>query len=137
MTTILYERNGDTDFIIAEAYDARSISYTYGIFDLTVFTASDNRSGMPDDLEIMALRGNALKNTSFAVEAWPFDKSDKDDDSFCKRKSDQTLQDLIDGCQSRIVLRELRDQERKQLQEFKEEQKSEQTLHQQQSKTFN
>ena len=122
---LLYESDGQNDLLIGEGYDVRNIIYLYGAFNITSFVTRSNLSRSMEDQEIMSLKGNVKEQkVRFAIVSYPSDERHKDDQTFCMQNSAEHLRHLIDGCQSRIILRDLNQQERSQLQELKEEQKS-------------
>ena len=81
------------------------------------------------DGELMHLKGELSKQeVSFAMLTYPFDEAFKNDRDFCMQSSSEHLRKMIDLCRGRIALRDLTEQERDQMQELKEEQKSGWTL---------
>lgn len=61
------------------------------------------------------------ESLSFALETWPHNK-DKSDGVQCVQKSEESLRGLIGrGCWGRIKLRSLTEQEKQEVQKFKEE----------------
>ena len=115
---LLFNRNGD--YAISQSYDARSLRYEYVGNLLVVQIQSNNSMGVN---EFMYLRKDQLRkhNSSFAIDAYGTDNVP--DRFFCVQKSSESLQSLIDKCYGKIILRELTEEERKQIQEFKAIQK--------------
>lgn len=73
--------------------------------------------------EFMHLRRKELQeqNLSFAIET--YEETEVANSTFCRLKSSEGLRHLIEKCFAKIVLRELSEEERKQIQEFKEQEK--------------
>lgn len=122
---LLYSNDREGDFVIGEGYDLRNILYYY--YDKqTNFKTVSNRSSSLFDYELMTIKGDLRDhNVSFAMVSYPFDKRYQVDKKFCVQNSDKHLRGLIEWCLGRIVLRNLTEQESKQLLKFKEERKSE------------
>lgn len=116
---ILYDSDGD--YAISESYDARILRYEYE-GDLLIVQVKTNNTNYIS--EFMHLRRNEFKkqNFSFAIEA--YEETEKEPgQTFCRQESSEGLRHLIDKCYAKIVLRDLSQEERKQISEFKENEK--------------
>lgn len=109
----------DDDYILSENSNATLVKYTYPeqgnelLFRFeTIQTDKIYKEFVifkPDEFE--------EREPSFAMESSASNREE------CKQKSSEKLRDLIDLCEN-VVVRELTEQERKQLEKFKKEQQS-------------
>lgn len=110
----------DDDYILSENSNASLVKYTYPeqgnklSFRFETIQADgkiyhESVIFKPDEFE--------EREPSFAMESSASNREE------CKQKSSEKLRDLIDLCEN-VVVRELTDQERKQLEKFKKEQQS-------------
>lgn len=108
----------DGDFVLTESYDARDLQYEYeGNLFIVQMKSNDSKGTR----EFMHLKKEHLKENSFAIETFE-EASEEPNQYWCLQKSSEKLRSLIDKCYAKIVLRELTDEERKQIQEFKDKQ---------------
>lgn len=115
----------DSDFVIAEAYGRLRMVYSYNKAndELSFLTRNHTvKYYFRTDEEVMTLvtPGQDFKNQnlSFAVE-FSADAAD------CRERSSPNLRHLIKSCTKRTAIRELTEQEKAKLQDYKAEQKGE------------
>ena len=97
----------------------------YSYLEHTSFYTLSNGSKHLTDDDLMRLKSQTRKkDLIFAVESYAFDESFREDTEFCVQNSAEHLRVLIESCRGRIVLRDLTEQEKKQMKEFKKEKKS-------------
>lgn len=114
----------DGNYAITESFDVKSIELIYYTLDFQFLTFV-NRENSSVSNWMSVIGGNVEPLESFAIESY-YPKSDFDSsEEMCKIKTDQHLRNKIDGCGGNIRLRELTEDERVQLQQFKENAKCE------------
>lgn len=121
----------DGGFAIGESIDTRYTQISYyepGAFSTTGFyyAIKNNVSERQDWVKMKP--EFAKENLSFAVETW-FDTNDDWDTVKCVEKTEESLRHLIKECWARIKLRSLTEEEKKEVQKFKDEYKGKVSTH--------
>ena len=110
MGKFLYSKEGDIDYLITESFDANSISgKRFPVKDGFIFAITSYRGG---GFNRLAVNGKEFEvNQSFAVEAFWNEK----------RTSDESLKHLIYFGDRSMIIRHLTDEERSQLEAYKQQ----------------
>ena len=112
----------DDGYVLSESYYPYSISHSFQENVLNTYFASQN-TNIPNP-DKMKLKRDLLKESGgFAIEAYPRGSGFGSDG--CETKSSEQLKPLIAYCEGEVILRMLTDEERRQIQTYKEEQKGE------------
>lgn len=113
----------DSDYAISEGFDL--LDFEYGYYDdFAMFETRNNKSDVFADE--MRIKGDLRKqNLSFALEAYPYIKETDLSDSkiFCRKNTSESMRHLILHCANTIRMRNLTNEEKEQLQQFKNERK--------------
>lgn len=118
----------DGGFAIGENRDGRytQISSDDSSFSDGFYYAYKSNASFAQDWLRLEMKKGLTESLSFAVETWPdSDDVEKFDKVRCVRKSDESLRGLIKECFARIRLRSLTEEEKREVQKFKEEYKGE------------
>lgn len=112
----------DSDYVIAEAYGRMRMIYNYqGKYELKFLTRNKTESNwLKVDEEFMTLETFNWKtqNLSFAIDFTP-------DAGDCRERSSPNLRHLISECTKRTVIRELTEEEKGKLADYKAHQEGE------------
>lgn len=113
MAKILYTNNGTNDYLIIDADNLVVVGYSYLRENELDFKIQKNR--IPWSNPYLTLKSDLLKKekTSFVVD-WQTEEGGK---------SSESLKHLINRISRKVILREPNEEERRQLEEFKEKQK--------------
>lgn len=109
----------DGGLVIGEGFDAREIHYREQDDKLIFETRNNNTKAI---IEYMFLKKKDAKKQSFAVENFPYASDynpNEPNTEFCLENTSENLRDLIESCRYQIRLRDLTEEERKQLQKLK------------------
>lgn len=118
----------DNDHVIAEGFDLKDFIYNYfsDPQGFLRFQIRNNKSGAFD--ETLQIRGDPRnQNLSFALESFAHVKEPDttEDKFFCRQNTSENLRHLIALCHNTIRMRNLTEEEREQLQQFKNERRGE------------
>lgn len=116
-------------YVLTESSDTNKINYRYSEsgWDKNIFlleTIHDPYDDYPMFTESMELKHDLAKRSpGFAIESYPTTvKFFLKNGHFCKKNSSVELEYLIHRCSNRILLRQLTDEEKAQIEQYKKEQ---------------
>ena len=113
----------DDEYIFSESFDVSSVTYSYPTNGAPFQFSFSAQPNSQDPSGGVTFKDKAFEESdlSFAMEsAWVNEET-------CKQNASEKLQELIDSCEN-VILRELTKEEKKQMEEFKQEQQSKRPL---------